>query len=118
MDGSLGSWSRNWLVPFVLLSMQHRDIPGHDLLEKLAELGLGETHPGEVYRTLQMLEREGMAFSEKGELDYLFSRRKYGLTGEGEAYLEFLAHSLELYRKEIELFFSAFEGSAVHGVRS
>ena len=80
------------------------------MLEELAELGFGETRPGEVYRTLRLLEREGMTFSEKGELDYLFSRRKYGLTSEGEAYLEFLAHSLELYRKEIEQFFSAYEG--------
>ena len=114
-EGSVNFHARVAANVLRIVERQLTDESAAEVTEKLAELGLGETHPGEVYRTLQMLEREGMAFSEKGELDYLFSRRKYGLTGEGEAYLEFLAHSLELHRKEIVLSFSAFEGSAVPG---
>jgi hypothetical protein len=47
----------------------------------------------------------------------LLSRCRYGLTETGEAYLESLAHSLERYPKEIELFFLLYEEQPVHEVR-
>ena len=48
----------------------------------------------------------------------LLSRRRYGLTREGEAHLEFPAHSLTQYGKEIEPFFLTCErqpAPEVHG---
>jgi hypothetical protein len=48
----------------------------------------------------------------------LLSRRGYGLTQESEAYLEFLAHSLTQYGKEIEQVFLTYErqpAPEVHG---
>lgn len=109
MDGARETWFGTWLIPFVLLSVRGRDLSGHELLEKLSELGFGETRPGKAYRALRLLEGEGLIFSCRGRMECLISQRRYGLTENGEAYLEFLAHSLERYRKEIDLFFLAYE---------
>lgn len=99
-----------------MLSMQDRHLHGHELLERMGEFGFEGTRPGEIYRTLRLLEGEGLTFSERGTMEYLRSRRRYGLTEDGVAYLEFLAHSLELYTKEAERFLLAYEGQPAYGV--
>ena len=116
MDGPWDSWSRVWLVPFLLLSMRGGDLYGHELLERLDVLGFGETRPGEVYRTLRLLEGKGLTFSEREGMECLLSCRRYGLTETGEAYFESLAHSLDVYRKGIDLYF-LYEEQPVHEVR-
>lgn len=115
MNGTSDARPRDWFVPFLLLCLRGRDLFGRELLEKIAVLGYGAVRQGEVYRTLRRMEEEGLIFSDKGKMDYVLSRRRYGLTESGEAYLEFLAHSLGEYRKEIEVFFQAYEGPALRG---
>lgn len=39
----------------------------------------------------------------------MLSRRDYGLTEPGEAYLEFLRNALESYRREIEAFLRIYD---------
>ena len=104
--------AQEWLVPFLLLSMRGGDLRGHDLMGRLADLGFGVVRPGEVYRTFRRAEAEGLVFSEREHLGYLLSRRKYGLTEPGRAYVEFLAESLRSYREEIEVFLRAYAGNA------
>lgn len=116
MDGARETWTHGWLVPFLLLSMRDGEHYGHELLERMGELGFEGTRPGEIYRTLRLLEGEGLTFSERGKVEYLLSRRRYGLTEDGVAYLEFLAHSLELYRRKAESFLLAYEGQPAYGV--
>ena len=116
MDGASDSWSRDWLVPFLLLCVRDRDLYGHELLEQLAAFGFGTTRPGEVYRVSRSLEGEGLIFSERGNMDYLISRRRYGITEDGKAYLDFLAHSFEEYRREVEHFFLAYGERPAHQV--
>lgn len=116
MDGAREPWTRGWRVPFLLLSMQDHRLYGNDLLKRMDELGFVGTRPGEIYRTLRQLEGEGLTFSERGKMEYLLSRRRYGLTEDGAAYLEFLALSLEQYRREAECFLLACEGQPAYGV--
>ena len=116
MDGARETWTHGWLVPFLLLSMRDGELYGHELLERMGELGFEGTRPGEIYRTLRLLEGEGLTFSERGKMECLLSRRRYGLTEDGVAYLEFLAHSLELYTREAERFVLAYEGQPAYGV--
>ncbi len=115
MEGASDSWSQDWLVPFLLLCMRDRDLYGHELLEKLAGFGFGATRPGEVYRVSRSLEGEGLIFSERGNMEYLISHRRYGITEAGKAYLELLAHSFEEYRREVDLFFLAYGERVAHG---
>lgn len=79
------------------------------------DLGFGVVRPGEVYRTLRRAEAEGLVFSEREHLGYLLSRRRYGLTESGRAYIEFLAESLRLYREEIEVFLRAYTDRPLRG---
>lgn len=116
-DGVMDAWSRrSWLIPFLLLCMRDGDLYGQVLLERLDELGFGATRQGEVYRVLRELGGEGLTFSERERMEYLLSRRRYGLTEEGKVCLEFLARSFEERRREIERFFLAYEGRPVHEV--
>lgn len=107
----------DWLVPFLLLCMRGGDLRGHELMGRMADLGFGAVRPGEVYRTLRRAEGEGLVFSEQERMGYLLSRRRYGLTEPGRAYLEFLAGSLESYREEIGTFLEAYAGRPLHGAR-
>ncbi|HEV2092158.1 MAG TPA: helix-turn-helix transcriptional regulator [Rubrobacter sp.] len=115
MKADRGEGAHEWLVPFLLLCMRGRDLRGQELMGRLADLGFGVVRPGEVYRTLRRAEAEGLVFSEREHLGYLLSRRRYGLTESGRAYIEFLAESLRLYREEIEVFLRAYTDRPLRG---
>jgi PadR family transcriptional regulator len=100
----------DWLVPFLLLGLWERDSYGHELAQRVADLGFGVTRPEVMYRTLRQMEKEGMVVLEHDGFDGGLSRRRYSITGSGEDYLEFWANSLERYQKEIDLFFKAYAG--------
>lgn len=99
---------RDWLVPFLLLCLRGGELKGHDLLGKMADLGFGVVRPVEVYKTLRRAEEEGLVYSGWDDLGYLLSRRRYGLTEGGGAYIEFLANSLVSYREEISTFLHVY----------
>lgn len=103
-------------MPFLLLCMRGGALRGHELMGRVSELGFGSVRPGEIYRTLRQAEEEGLVFSERENLGYLLSRRRYGLTEPGEAYIEFLADSMRSYQGEIEAFLRAYERSATREV--
>ena len=107
--------SDDWLMPFLLLCMRGGGLNGHELLRDMEDLGFGAVRPGEVYRTLRRAEKEGLILSEKQNLVYLLSRRRYRLAEAGEAYIEFLANSLASYKREKEAFLQAYEESPVVG---
>jgi len=102
--------STPWLVSFLLLLVRERDSYGQDLTRRTADLGLGATHPGTVYRTLRQMENEGMVFSESYGFDDSLPRRKYSITEAGEDYLEFWASSLAEYREDMDLFLEVYAG--------
>ena len=98
----------DWLVPFLLLCLRDGDLRGQEIMGRMAKFGLGAVRPGELYRELRQAEAEGLVRSERERLGYLLSRRRYGLTESGRAYIEFLADSLGVYREEIENFLRAY----------
>ena len=106
---------REWLMPFLLLCMRGGALRGHELMGRVSDLGFDSLRPGEIYRTLRQAEEEYLVFSEREEQGYLLSRRRYGLTEPGEAYIEFLADSMRSYRGEIEAFLQAYEGPDTRG---
>ncbi len=115
VDGALESLSVDWIVPFLLLGLRERNFHGYELTRRIADLGFGATRLGTVYRTLRQMEEEGMVASEGDGLDSRLSRRRYSITGSGEAYLEFWAGSLAWYRKEIDLFFQLYNKEPTPG---
>ncbi len=104
--------SIDWLVPFLLLSLREGDSHGHELARRMPEFGLGATRPGAVYRALRQMEREGVVASEGDELDGHLPRRRFSITGSGEAYLELWANALARYEEEIYLFFGTYVESS------
>ncbi len=115
MGKALDARSGGWLMPFLLLCMRGGDLNGYELLREMEDLGFGAVRPGEVYRTLRRAEQEGLIFSDKGNLMYLLSRRRYRLAEAGEAYIEFLANSFASYRRKIEAFLRIYGGPPVVG---
>jgi DNA-binding PadR family transcriptional regulator len=97
--------------------LRERDLRGYELVYGIGNLGFVAVRPGEVYGVLREAEAEGLVFSEREEAECILSRRRYGLTESGEAYLEFLSNALRAYRQEIETFFRAYEASPLLGVR-
>ena len=116
MDGAREPWTRGWLVLLLLLSMQDHRLYGNELLKGMDELGFVGTRPGEIYRTLRQLEGEGLTFSERGKMEYLLSRRRYGLTEDGAAYLEYCSSESARNLREAEYFLLACEGQPAYGV--
>lgn len=106
---------RDWLMPFLLLCLRGGELRGRDLLGKMSDLGFGAVRPVEVYRTLRRAEEEGLVISGWDDLGYLLSRRRYGLTEGGRAYIEFLANSLGSYQKEISAFLRVYGNRAAGG---
>ena len=114
-DATLGVAS-DWLVPFLLLGLREQDSCGPELTSKMAGSGFEATPPGEMYRALRYMEKEGMAVSEHEGFDGKPSLRRYSITESGEAYLKIWASCLEGYQEEINLFFKTYaDGSARDG---
>lgn len=108
-DGVLEVPPDNWMVPFLLVSLQEGDCHGRELARKVTYPGFEASRPRAIYRTLQQMEKEGMIVSTGDSFDREPSRRKYSITKWGEAYLEYLANALVQYGEEIDLFFRLFD---------
>ncbi len=57
-----------------------------------------------MYRTLRIMEKEGLVVSDGEDDEVLLSRWRFEPTEAGEAYLEFCAHSLAQYKEDTERF--------------
>lgn len=109
LSGRSESLSDGLLDAFLLSCVRSGAVRGRELLEKLQATGLESIRPREMYRILRAMEREGLISSRREEFEYMLSRRSYGITASGEAYLEFLAASLKEYRAEMDRFFAVYE---------
>ncbi len=100
---------RNWLQPFLLLSLQQWHSHGYELMQRLAVFGFESIDPGSVYRTLRQLERDGLVSS---DWDTTGSngpaRRVYSLTDSGERYLQTWASALRGYQSMLDSFFKSY----------
>jgi PadR family transcriptional regulator len=104
------AWSKNWLVPILLLMLRQWSSYGYQLMEKLSTFGLAAMNPGTFYRTLRQLEKDGMVSSYWDTSEGGPARRVYSITDAGEAYLKYWAQSLDQYQRMMDTFFRIYTG--------
>ncbi|MEO8972858.1 MAG: poly-beta-hydroxybutyrate-responsive repressor [Ktedonobacteraceae bacterium] len=104
------AWSKNWIVPVLLLMLREWSSYGYELMEKMATFGLRTMNAGTFYRTLRQMEKDGMVSSNWDTSEGGPARRVYSITDAGEAYLNFWAQSLDHYQKMMESFFRLYTG--------
>jgi len=103
-------WSKNWLVPILLLMLREWSSYGYELMEKMATFGFAAMNPGTFYRTLRQMEKDGMVSSSWDTSEGGPARRIYSITEAGEAYLKYWAESLGQYQKLMDTFFQLYTG--------
>ncbi len=109
-NAATDAWSKNWLVPVLLLMLREWSSYGYQLMEKMATFGLNAMNPGTFYRTLRQMEKDGMVSSCWDTSEGGPARRMYSITEVGEAYLKYWAESLNQYQKMMETFFRLYTG--------
>jgi len=109
------AWSKNWLVPVVLLMLRQWSSYGYELMEKMAAFGLTAMNAGTFYRTLRQMEKDGMVNSNWDTSEAGPARRVYSITEAGEAYLKFWAESLDQYQKMMDNFLQLYTGQSTQG---
>ncbi|HYK84909.1 MAG TPA: poly-beta-hydroxybutyrate-responsive repressor [Ktedonobacteraceae bacterium] len=102
------AWSKNWMVPVVLLMLREWSSYGYELMEKMAKFGLNTMNAGTFYRTLRQMEKDGMVSSSWDTSEGGPARRVYSITEAGENYLKFWADSLEQYQSMMNRFFQLY----------
>src|SRR6202158_1234230 len=105
------AWSKNWLVPILLLMLRQWSSYGYELMEKMSTFGLVAMNPGTFYRTLRQMEKDGMVSSSWDTSEGGPARRMYSITDAGEAYLNYWADSLDQYQKMMNTFFHLYTGA-------
>ncbi len=108
--GATEAWSKNWLVPILLLMLRGWSSYGYELMEKMATFGLAAMNPGTVYRTLRQMEKDGIISSTWDTSTAGPARRVYSITDAGETYLNYWTNSLNQYQKMMDTFFRLYTG--------
>ncbi len=109
-NAATDAWSKNWLVPVLLLMLREWSSYGYELMERMATFGLNAMNAGTFYRTLRQMEKEGMVSSCWDTSEGGPARRMYSITEAGEAYLKYWADSLDQYQKMMDTFFRLYTG--------
>ena len=104
------AWSKNWLVPILLLMLRQWSSYGYELMEKMSTFGLVAMNPGTFYRTLRQMEKDGMVSSSWDTSEGGPARRMYSITDAGEAYLNYWAESLDQHQRMMDTFFRLYTG--------
>ena|SRR5689334_21485872 len=107
-NAATDAWSKNWLVPILLLMLRQWSSYGYELMEKMTKFGLAAMNPGTLYRTLRQMEKDGMVSSRWDTSTGGPARRIYSITDAGEAYLKYWADSLDHYQKMMNTFFQIY----------
>lgn len=105
--------SEERLAPFLLLFLRDEGSYSYQLEEKLDELGFDGMSPGEAYRVLWQMEKEGMVLCDREGGGFRLPQRWFELTEVGKAYLESWAASIAEHREEVDFSFLLYEES--HG---
>ncbi len=109
-NAATDAWSKNWLVPILLLMLREWSSYGYELMEKMATFGLNAMNAGTFYRTLRQMEKDGMVSSSWDTSEGGPARRMYSITEAGEAYLKYWTESLSQYQKMMDTFFRLYTG--------
>lgn len=109
-EKTINSTPKNFMVPFLLLSLRGWNVHGYELIQQLIKFGFPSIDQGNVYRTLRQLEKENMVKSEWDTSTGGPAKRIYSLTDAGEQYLNSWASSLEQYQLMLDRFFNLYTG--------
>lgn len=104
---------RDWLTPYVLLVLKEWQTHGYDLMQRLMELGFAGFDQSYLYRLLRQMEQQGLLVSTWDTTTKGPARRVYSLTDAGKAMLEAWAGTMDLYRKQMDVFFRMYGMSPV-----
>jgi len=114
-DGLPRGLPRNFLRPCLLLFIAERPSHGYDLLERLNDIGYQRAEPGGLYRTLRLMEQEGLIASDWGASDVGPRRRTYRLSEDGLDWLHAWAGSMRYTQNVLNSFLSRYEVVATAG---
>jgi PadR family transcriptional regulator PadR len=101
-----GGLPRNYLRASLLLLIGEAPAHGYDLLDQIAQLGLRSVDPGGLYRTLRVMEDDGLVASSWEHSSAGPARRTYRLTADGVDWLHAWAGAL----RESHRYLSAYLG--------
>ncbi|HVE45345.1 MAG TPA: helix-turn-helix transcriptional regulator [Acidimicrobiales bacterium] len=101
-----GGLPRNYLRASLLLLIGEAPAHGYDLLDHIGQLGLRSVDPGGLYRTLRVMEDDGLVSSWWEHSVAGPARRTYALTHEGVEWLHAWAGAL----RESHRYLSAYLG--------
>ncbi len=99
---------RNWLQPFLLLSLDQWQSHGYELIRRLTLFGFEAIDPGSVYRTLRQLEKDGLLKSDWDTTNGGPARRRYSVTEAGRQTLTGWADALRGYQHMLDEFFNQY----------
>ena len=97
--------------PAILLLLAQIEAHGYDIIQRLNHLEYieGELETATVYRILRRMEQDNVIVSNWEHGEFGPARRKYKLTEQGLKLLDEWVTSLQLRRKQIELFLNSYK---------
>jgi PadR family transcriptional regulator, regulatory protein PadR len=99
---------RHFVEPCLLLLLREQPSHGYELADRRRMLGLADGDPGGIYRTLRLLEREGLTRSVWRPSAAGPARRMYHLTPEGLAALDELTRDVRDTRRTLDAFLDRY----------
>lgn len=101
---------RDFMIPYILLSLSMQRAHGYFIEQYLRGLGLVNVELSTLYRTLRQMEKNGLVQSTWEPGPEGPARRIYSLTDAGRWWLDSGAAALAGYRDLIDRFFGSYSG--------
>ncbi|MBN1540836.1 helix-turn-helix transcriptional regulator [candidate division KSB1 bacterium] len=100
-----------WLAPSLLYLLWKESSHGYNLMADLPSLGFitGSTDPAAVYRTLNLLEQEGLVRSEWDTSGSGAAKRSYEITDQGKQQLCSWREFMQIRRDALDQFLRRLE---------
>ena len=108
-DEPQGGLPRNYLRATLLLLIGEAPAHGYDLLEQVAQLGLGKVDPGGLYRALRVMERDGLVSSSWEHSSAGPARRTYDLLPDGVEWLHAWAGALRESHRYLSIYLRRYD---------
>src|SRR5262245_44206986 len=100
---------KNFLRPCLLLLLRENPAHGYDLLERIQAFGFDGSDPGNLYRALRSLERDGLVRSVWGPSENGPDRRTYEITRHGMEKLHETAKAIAAGHDAVSAFLSLYQ---------
>lgn len=100
---------KNFLRPCLLLLLREDPAHGYDLLERIQALGFDGSDPGNLYRALRSLEKDGLVRSVWEPSESGPDRRTYEITRRGMENLHQSAKAIAAGHEAVSAFLSRYQ---------